>query len=58
MNPEKEKRNSAIYWIRQQGTTLEEIGNQFGMTRERVRQICEKEKEKQRKQIRKDLEKI
>jgi len=35
------ERNDKIRSLRTQGRTLEEIGEQHGITRERVRQICE-----------------
>ena len=60
-NKELKKRNAAIYWLYQQypnDTTLEEIGGQFGLTRQRIHAIVKKEQEKQRKQIRKEKELI
>lgn len=35
------KRDRTIYALRHEGKTLEEIGQKFGLTRERVRQVCE-----------------
>ena len=35
-------RNEEIKQLRQSGKTLEEIGQQFNLTRERVRQIVDK----------------
>src|SRR5215203_2880175 len=37
---EKSQRNDAIYERRKQGATFKEIGQEFGITLERVRQIC------------------
>lgn len=34
------ERNAAIFAARAEGVTLEEIANEFGITRERIRQIC------------------
>lgn len=33
-------RDGVIRWLRQEGCMLDEIGDVFGITRERVRQIC------------------
>lgn len=41
-DPEISKRNKVIAEARCEGCTLQAIGDHFGMTRERVRQICEK----------------
>jgi len=37
---EKTERNAIIYELRQQGRTLEEIGEQFGISKDRVRHLC------------------
>lgn len=34
------ERNKEIYKLRESGLTLQEVGNKFSITRERVRQIC------------------
>ena len=39
-NRVKAERNAAIVHLRLTGKTYEECGKQFGITRERVRQIC------------------
>lgn len=39
----KSDRNHAIWLARKQGKTLKEIGDEYGIGKERVRQICLKE---------------
>ena len=39
----KKDRNEAIWLARKQGKTLQSIGNEYGITKERVRVICLKE---------------
>ena len=43
---EKKNRNREILELRTQGLSLRQIGDKFLITRERVRQICKKSKEK------------
>lgn len=40
MQNKTEKRNAKIKELREKGLTLQDIGNKYGLTRERVRQIC------------------
>lgn len=40
---EQKLRNALITQMRERRHTLEEIGQRFGISRERVRQICEKD---------------
>jgi hypothetical protein len=40
-------RNEAIYVERKRGTTFAEIGKRYGISKERVRQICIKEERKE-----------
>jgi len=58
MNKELKIRNNYIYELRKNGATLESIGQDFKLTRERVRQICAKLKNQEAKKIRTNNEKI
>lgn len=41
---ENSERNSRIYWARVRGRTFDAIAQEFGRTREGIRQICAREK--------------
>ncbi len=41
-----DKRNHEIYLMRKAGKTLEEIGEKYGLTRERIRQLYEAQRKK------------
>lgn len=45
---EKKRRNEDIISMRKNGHTLEEISNIFGLTKERIRQICLREENKKK----------
>ena len=40
-------RDKEIYNLRKQGLTQQQIGDRYGMTRQRVQQICEAERWKE-----------